>query len=213
MAGRLSDVELYKLYLKWQEGAGAFRCFFRTTNFVSLKHYPDFALESTPLPEQIAEAWKPLLDRMDGYDPGETLFLLDLPGEEAVEAAFLLQNSRKLKPVLTFNNILHPYGLNGSRRYISLLVQCGMRLEKTEPQGYAFFLDQFRFGDYDEADLRKSFNNQYELTEEDLPSREMLAALGYRNIVYFCKGSEKEDIAGYLEYLADGGFSISKEEL
>ncbi|MCX7920595.1 MAG: hypothetical protein N3B21_01015 [Clostridia bacterium] len=211
MKKRLKDIDLYKVYSNWSQGTGVFRCFFRATNFVSLKHYPDFELTGV-LPGENALN-KGVYPVIDAYNPSNTLFILEMPGIQAVETAFLLQKEKGLKPILTFNGIMHPYGLIGSKDYISRLVGCGEFLENTDLKGYVFVLDQQRYAEYSEEEQRKFFNNQYELTEEDLPPLEMLKELNFERVVYIGLGELKEDIDSYLTYLIENGFPVIKEKL
>jgi len=48
MDTNLSQIDLFDVYSKWNIGLEAFKCFCRSTNFVSLKHYPDFQLSKVP---------------------------------------------------------------------------------------------------------------------------------------------------------------------
>ncbi|HEX9061192.1 MAG TPA: hypothetical protein VF941_13510 [Clostridia bacterium] len=191
MGKRLKEIDLYQVYLKWYQGSGVFRCFFRTTNFVSLKHYPDFYLDQGSLDENLNEKILKIIDR---YDVHTSLFFLDLPCEQAISPAYFLQANKSIKPILTFNNVLHPYGLIGTREYISRLILYSDYLEEVEPKGFIFILDNLRFGDYDDKTLRSNFNNQYELTEYDLPYLEMLRELGFERVIYISNGKIKEDI-------------------
>ena len=41
----LCEVDLINVYRKWKRNLGVFRCFFRSSPFVSLKTYDDFILD------------------------------------------------------------------------------------------------------------------------------------------------------------------------
>lgn len=212
MDRKLGDISPYDLYTKWCNGCGVFRCFFRTTNFVSLKHYTDFILMDTATRDFQIEG---LLTIVDRYSFQDTVFVIDLPGEEAVKAAMILQNQRKLKAILTFNNVLHPYGLISSKEYISSLVECGYELETGEIHynGFVFVLDFLRYGQYTDEELRGHFNNQYELADGDLPPADMLKELGYKKLVFICRGDAREDVDCYLDYLDSEGIVVTREVL
>lgn len=210
MFQRLKEVNLQQIYGKWYRETGVFRCFFRSTNFVSLKHFPDFELPPVCFESPLLTR---LVDEVANHDWQNTLFMIDLPGELAVTAAFLLGKYHQLKPVLTFNNILHPFGLVGSQQYISSLLQCGEMLEEYQPKGFVLVLDQLRYGEYDAAALRQFFNNQYEITDYDVPALEMLQALNYEKVVYLYQNAVKEDIDLYLQYLMDGNFSVLRVKI
>lgn len=208
---RLKSFEPYKIYSNWFYGSGPFGCFFRSTNFVSLKHYPDYepdnvSLEDDPLYFRIQRI-------IDGFDIGVTLFILDLPGRETIRQAFFIQENKGLKSILTFNNVLHPNGLVGSEDYISNLVLLGEAIQHDMLHGYIFILDQDRYEEHLDTDLKKFFNNQYDLTEEDLPTFEMLNDLGYKKILYIYTGGIKEDIESYLEYIEENNLEVFKEKL
>lgn len=206
---KLKDFDIKEIYQKWMEGAGAFRCFSKSTNFATLKNYPNIDVCNESFS---SEKYNWFLDEMDKFKLGETLVIIDIPGEEAIEVAYIMQNYRRIKPIITFNNIIHPNQLIGNDGYISNLVLLGSKLNRieNEPLTYGFILDEFRFGDYNEVDFRNNFNNQYEITEGDLPSFEMLKELGFNTVVYFSKNGCKEDIDGYLNYLCENNISVIK---
>ena len=211
MGEYLKDYDVRKIYRRWREGTGPFRCFFRATNFVSLKHYPDFPVSGVPVDQD------PFYHKIDAIvllcDPKTTLMIMDFPALEGIKTAYLLHKYRRIKTVLTFNSPLHPFGLVGGQDYIGYLLGYGELIEHIEPIGYAFLLDQNRFADYTAEDLHRSFNNQYELTDEDLPNLEMLTHLGFSRILYIYSGKEKEDINEYLKYLGEHEFAVTKQRL
>ncbi|MCE1246965.1 MAG: hypothetical protein LWY06_09990 [Firmicutes bacterium] len=226
---KLSETDIRGIYRKWRYGAGPFRCFFRASNFISLKHYPDFILDE-PVSEMadlrsvqdgkdesasagIADLVKSVLSVVEKYDRTTTLFFIDLPGTESIITAYFLRKILKIKPVPVFGNPLHPFGLIGGKKYISALLGYGKLLDNTEGQGYAFIMDWNRYGDYSDDDYKKFFNNQYELIDEDLPSVEMLKELGYNKVVAVCVNNMKEDCEAYLKYLEEQNFPVERESL
>jgi hypothetical protein len=217
MKRNLSSINFYEVFKLWLEGSNYFRCFIRSTNFVFLKHYPDFQLSEVDFePDEI---YKKVSSLIKNYDLQKTLFLLDIPGEKVIKTSFFLQNFDNIKPIITFNNPLHPYSLIGNCDYISALLLYGEKLGHVDPEGYIFALDRDRFGNYDEEDYKKFFNNQYELKEDDLPPVEMLKALGFEKIVYIgleeadCPGSLKEDVEAYLSYLMESKIEVCRERI
>lgn len=210
MGKMLSQVDLLRNYRNWRQGTGVFECFCRTTPFVSLKHYPDMELDlSRPAPPENSR-W---LDSFaDKYTNEETLLVIDLPGETAVRCAFYLQNALCLKPVLLFNNPLHHRGMVGSQDFISTLLAGGENLKPLkQPRGYVLILDYNRYNDYPDDAYREFFNNQYELTEEDLPEVELLAFCGIRRLAVLSAAPLKADLANYLKYLQDQGVEVLVE--
>ena len=211
MDKNLKTINLYDIYSKWFEGTYYFQCFVRATNFVSLKQYPDFLLSSVSVEED--KFYKKLEAIVDSCLSKNTLYFIDLPGAEAIKNGYLLQKNKGIKPVITFNNILHPYGLVGDKEYISSLIGYGELIENEENVTYSFILDNNRYRDYDKEVFKRFFNNQYEMTDEDLPSFEMLQWLGISQCFYLCIEEEKEDMKTYLQYLEDNGIMVLKENL
>jgi hypothetical protein len=208
MGKRLTDVDLYKTYCNWIFGTDGFRCYFRPTNFVSLKHYTDFELIDTkpdhPLVQKVLETAGP-------YDAVETLVIVDLPGNAALDVAYGIRVYGSRRPVLLFNGVLHPNGLIGDKEYISRLLMYGETVFERSTAGFALILDSQRFGEYEDEQYRICFNNQYELGEEDLPSAEMLKEEGCKSILFIHEGCIKEDIDPYLNYLEESGIAVYKE--
>ena len=210
MRKKLSQVDLLHNYRNWRQGTGVFECFCRATPFVSLKHYPDVELAlSRPEPPGHT-GW---LDAFaDKYTNGETLLVLDLTGEIAVRCAFYLQTELGLKPVLLLNSPLHHRGMVGSEDFISTLLAGGENLKPVkQPRGYVLILDYNRYNDYPDDAYREFFNNQYELTEEDLPEVELLAFCGIRRLAVMSAAPLKEDLTSYLKYLQDQGVEVLLE--
>jgi len=206
---RLLQIDLPDVFAHWVQGAGPFTCFVRKTNFVSLKHYRDFALR--PVPIKAGRLYKYLLPRLERLEP-DHLVLLDIPAVEGIRLGYLLQERLRLKPILTFVSPLHTHGLVGGDRYVNALIAYGLLLNPVKPQGFVLILDNQRYlSTVSQGLLRRKFNNQYELTSDDLPSLEMLKALGYSRVTLYHWGEPKEDVGAYLQYLKDN--MIQVEEL
>jgi hypothetical protein len=208
---RLSDADLYSIYCRWRQGSGPFACYVRANNFVSLKHHPDLVLKALPRGKDLL--WSHVSSIIDRRDLAACLLILDLPGADSMRIGCHLQQEKAIKPVLTFTTPLHPHGLIGGAEYISALLLCGESLEPVEPRGFAFILDHERFGPYSDEDLRKCYNNQYELIDEDLPPAEMIKELGFQQILYVHESGVKEDLAHYLEYLTAQGCAVTTEDI
>ncbi len=208
MDTKLSDIDLFQVYSKWNNGLNTFKCFFRSTNFVSLKHFPDFQLNTVP--DDGGEYFKIISSQMEKYSLEETLFIIDITGTEAIRTAFFIRKLFLLAPTLVFNGVLHPFGLIGDSDYISYLLGYGMLIEDINIKGHLVVLDHNRFGEYSDEELKENFNNQYELGEEDLPSVEMLNLLGYNKVVYIYEVDEKEDLECYLEHLSQNNICVDK---
>lgn len=206
----LKDFELYPIYLKWREGSNAFECFLKSTTFVSLKSYPNFSLEEFSISEEENIIYNKVKAIIDEQDTSNTLFLLDVPGHVSVLLGYLLQNNLNIKPILTLNQLFHPYGLVGSKKQISNLLLCGNKLNSINPKGYIFILDSERYLFQSNGTEENFFNNQYETTEEDMPSVELLKDLCYSKAVYIYLDDIKEDINCYLDYLDHFDIKIIK---
>lgn len=206
--GNLQELDFRNIYERWAQGAGPFTCFISKANFVSLKHYPDFALQQPKLQEnRLFRRVGPLL-----HNAGTSnLAIFDIPARTGMRLAYLLQNHLHIKPVLTYLCPLHPFGLVGSRDYINALVGYGLALKPVEPQGYALILDSQRYRSrVSNKTLRNRFNNQYELGPDNLPSVEMLNALVCTRISFYHLEPVMEDTAAYIEHL--GRHKIELEE-
>jgi len=210
-ATRLLQIDLPDVYARWVQGAGPFACFVRKTNFVSLKHYRDFELR--PVSINASSLFKYLLAQLEQLER-DHLVLLDIPAVEGMRLGFLLQNRLKLKPILTYVSPLHTHGLVGGDRYANALIAYGLLLNPVEPQGYVLIMDNQRYlAKVSQRLLRRRFNNQYELTADDLPSLDMLRALGYGRVTLYHRGETKEDVAAYLQYLGENMIQMEKNEI
>ena len=211
MERRLSTIDLYEIYSKWFEGTYYFQCFVRSTNFVSLKQYPDFLLSQVSSNED--DFAIEVQQSVDKYLSKNTLYFFDFPALEGIKTGYFVHKNKKIKPVITFNNILHPNGLIGDKEYINGLIGYGELIENKEIITYSFILDSNRYGNYEKEAYKRFFNNQYEMTNEDLPSYEMLQWLRLNKCIYLYRDEVKEDMDAYLQYLEDSGMDIVKENL
>jgi len=209
----LKDFELYPIYLKWRESTNAFECFLKSTAFVSLKNYPNFTLEELSISEEENIVYNKVKAIIASQNTSNTLFLLDVPGHLSVLLGYLLQNNLNIKPVLTLNHLFHPYGLVGSEKLISNLLVYGNKLTSINPEGYIFILDSGRYLLQSDGTEENFFNNQYETTEEDMPSIDLLKELSYSKAVYIYIDEIKEDINCYLDYLDHFDIKIIKYKI
>lgn len=206
----LKDLELYTIYLKWKDGTKAFECFFKSTPFVSLKNYPNFPLKDLSISEEELILYNKVKGIIEQHNTNNTIFILDISGCKSIKLGYLLQNNFHIKPILTFNLLLHPYGLIGSEDFISNLLLCGNSLKMIKPKGYIFVLDCQRYFAESNGTEENFFNNQYETTEEDMPSVELLTDLCYSKAVYIYMDKIKEDISCYLDYLEHFNIEVYK---
>jgi hypothetical protein len=211
---RLSDADFYDVYRKWRDQTGVFECYVKATCFVSLRHYPDFALHHITarhdaiyrkISECVAsEMEKAKIEKDTKAD--KTLFMLDLPAVKSLPASYLLNQDYKLKPVLTMRQLFHPQGIVGGEAEISALLQFGLCLHGGEPKGFVFVLDSDRHLEYDREVFLAKFNNQYELSVYDLPTLEMLRDTGFTKLLILHSGALKRDMADYVGRIRMQGF-------
>ncbi len=200
----LREIDLRWAYRRWHLLADVFRCFVRATAFTTLQQYPDFQLQSEP---PVSEALKSRLNQiLHAHPPENTLYYVDLSDAQTLEAAAVL-HQQGIAPVLTLKAVLHPHGIVGSKSQISRLLTFPFE-NPPVTKAHGFILDSSRYGKEDRETLRGHFNNQYELTEEDLPAAEMLKHLGIIKCVYLYENDVKEDIASYLAYLKENGLDL-----
>jgi hypothetical protein len=209
----LKDLELYSIYLKWREGTKAFECFLKSATFVSLKNYPNFPLEQLSVSGEENMIYNEVKTIIAEEETSNTIFILDIPGPQSVLLGYLIQNDLNIKPILTLNLLFHPYGLIGSKKLISNLLLCGNNLNNIIPKGYIFLLDNERYLLESNGTEEKFFNNQYETTEEDMPSAELLKELSYSKVVYIYFDRVKEDINCYLDYLDHFDIKVIKHKI
>lgn len=210
MKNELCEVDFYEIYRKWQAGAKEFKCFIRSTNFVSLKNYPNFTLNEITSNED--DGFYEFLNIIDKYKSEESIFLLDISAFESMRLGYLLNKNKNFKSIITFKNPLHPYGLIGNKKYINALINYAEIVNSNEFKGYIFILDYDRYGCYSDDELKQFFNNQYELNYEDLPNVKMLDALHYKNVIYISENQIKEDVQQYLIYLKENEITVFEEK-
>lgn len=205
---RLRDYDLFQNYKKWYNGTGVFKCFVHATPFVTLKHYPDFPLSA--LDAEDGGLIAKVISTYKEYEKTNVLCFVDLPEALSLKVAVSLYKTYSLMPILTIRHIQHPHGLVGNPESISHLLQYGERLDELDCDGYVFVLDSTRYADYEDGVYKERFNNQYELTEFDLPPLEMLTDLGYKKLVFMYQQPMKEDVAEYLEYIRTNGMDVDQ---
>ncbi|NFO02974.1 normocyte-binding protein [Clostridium botulinum] len=191
----LKEVNLREIYKKWKNNLGEFRCFFRSTSFVSLQTYDDFILENYK-----NEPNKEIITKIiDEYNE-EDFILVDLPLDEILDLSLELNNNYFIKPILNINLLFHPFGIVGSKNNISKLINTGIKLNEVKSPKYVMLIPYDRYNE--ELDVKKIYdklNNQYAVTDEDFPSPDILKRLGYNRIVVFTKDNVKEDLMNYID--------------
>jgi len=208
MQKHLKDIDLYQLYKKWYDGCGVFECFVHSTPFVTLKNYPDLMLKDICFEQD--KFTQEVLNIISPYMNPKTLFMIDYNAQLSLKLAYHLQKNFLLKPILTFGHINHPYGLIFDEDTICSFISCSENITDIHNNGFVFILDYLRYSEFSEDIYKSKFNNQYEVTEYDLPVFEMLNDLGYQQVVFLHQGILKEDIKPYLDYLQKNGIQVVK---
>ncbi|HWI60497.1 MAG TPA: hypothetical protein VNT75_01520 [Symbiobacteriaceae bacterium] len=177
----------------WRAGSGALLPYVKSTPFVSLSRFP-VDMDLRPCDAVAVDV---------AVDAGE-LVILDFPGARSVMAGLRLWESHGLWPVVTFPLWFHPHGIVGDAALaFALLLQAP---SAGPSSGWSLLLDSTRYSDDPLTPDR--FNNQYELTEDDLPTVEELRELGVTGVLMVTDGPAKDDLQRYAAYLSQGQVSV-----
>lgn len=197
----LQDVDLRKLYRTWKSGLGPFKGFFRSTPFVSLQTYDNFALKM----ESENKCRQDVVDKIKENLDENNFTIVDLPLNEILDTALVLNNEYSIKPILNINLLFHPFGIVGDRVDISKLIDNGLKLNNINSNKFVMLIPSNRYdSDLEIEYLKDKLNNQYGVGEDDLPYESMLKELKYNGIVILTRGELKEDLRDYIS-------SISKD--
>lgn len=221
-----SQVDLYEIYEKWTRDLGLYKCYFKTTPLASIKQCGDFKLKELEFSDEAKVLYeefygcikqapsKDIDDEVTTYNEvydnvnnKNTLYIFDIPSIACSELAVMLNNELNIKPILVFNHIVHDFGIVGSKELTNNFIVLSSKLENNEAKSFAFMLDYDRYRQED-FNRRDYFNNQYELMEEDLPPLEILKELSINSFRVFLKGTMKDDLKDYIEYLKEGHIDV-----
>ncbi len=195
----LKEVDLRSIYRMWKSNSREFRCFIRSTPFVSLQTYDDLILD-----DYKNEIKKEIVDKILDEYKDEYFIIVDLPLDEILDLSLELNNNYFINPILNINLLFHPFGLVGNRKNISKLINNGIKLNKIKSKKYIMFIPYDRYNE--EVDVKKIYdklNNQYAVGDDDLPSQDVLKKLGYKGAIVFTKSKIKEDLKSYIDYFND----------
>lgn len=199
MRMNLKEADLRKIYRAWKKGLGPYRCFFRSSPFVSLQTYDDFEIINCNY-----EADGKILSSILNENIKEFFVIADFKFDEILDIALKLNNENNIKPILNINLLFHPFGIVGTKKNISRLVSYADKINKINTDEYIMLLPYDR---YDEKiDASKEYdklNNQYAVGFDDLPTVEFLKALGYKGLTIFTKDKVKEDLMKYINYISN----------
>lgn len=207
---RLDKVDWYKIYKKWTMNSGVFEYLFKSSPFVTAKYMENFELnlnKDFSIKEGLREVLKNNIK-------AEKILLVDVDVSLGVKIAINLNNEFKTVPILAYNFLFHPYGVVGNKELIEDLVAASELLGIVEqPKAYAFIIDSSRYIEDINLDDPMVFNNQYEITDEEMPDISTIRKLNIKEVSLLYKGAVKEDIASYLEFLKENDIKISAIDL
>lgn len=206
---KLSNISWYDTYKLWLRNSGYFEYLFKSAPFVSARYLEDFQLGG----RNCFEVSGDLMELVTGYNDGESLIILDTDASEGISFAVALNNQLCIAPILSYNFLFHPYGIVGNKAMLEDLLAASKVLRPIEPHTYAFILDSNRYRSDANIDNPMVFNNQYEITEEEMPDVQILRKLDKKSIAFFYRGNIKEDISCYLEHLKANDFIVYKVNL
>ncbi|SFU69558.1 hypothetical protein SAMN04487886_110610 [Clostridium sp. DSM 8431] len=197
MIMNLKDINLRDNYKKWKKNLGEYRCFFRSTPFVSLKTYSDFVLD-----EYSIKVSDNLVNQVLKEYEDEYFIIVDLNLNEILDLALILNNHYDIKPILNINLLFNDFGLVGTKEHISRLIYCSENLKEIQTKKYIMFIpfDRYR-EEMDDSEKKNKLNNQYAIGFDDLPYEEFLKELGYKGIKIITRGNVKEDLMDYINFL------------
>lgn len=141
------------------------------------------------------------------------LLILDLNESIGIDLAVYLNLNYKIKIIPVFAHIFHENARVGTIELLQKLIETSKIIDNDlNIEKYCLLLDYDRYND-EEYNRKKYFNNQYRLTEEELPSCEELNAYGVDKVSIISKSSLKEDIKEYIAYISDNGVQVKSIEI
>lgn len=195
---KLSEINLIDVYRKWKADLGPFKCYFRSTPFVSLQTYEDFLLIS----EDNNKCTQEILSEISEASSENNFVIVDLPLNKILNLALELNNKYSIKPILNINLLFHSFGIVGNKNDISELIINGLKINPIYSKKFVMLIPYDRYDeDLDIKELKNNLNNQYGIGEDDLPTAEMLKKLGYNSITIFTRSTIKEDLKDYVNFI------------
>lgn len=196
---RLGEIDLRMLYRLWKSNLGPFKCFFRSTPFVSLQTYDDFEL----MENYASKCSEELLNMVLGNCVEHNFLIVDLPFDDILNLALAVNNQYDIKPILNINLLFHPFGVVGDKSNISKMINCGLKLKKINPKKFIMLLPYDRYDDNLKAkNINDKLNNQYAIGDDELPYPVMLRELGYDKVVILTEHKVKEDLGEYANFIS-----------
>ena len=194
----LQEIDLRNIYRIWKSDLGSFEGFFRSTPFVSLQTYDDFRLGEENGNGHDQKVLNIIIENLH-----ENKFLIvDLPLNEILNLALILNNEYSIKPILNINLLFHPFGIIGNKDNINKLINNGLLLKRINTKKFVMLIPYDRYNDeFESNDLKNKLNNQYGIGEDDLPNVNVLKELEYSKVIILTKDNIKEDLNDYVSFI------------
>ena len=152
--------------------------------------------------ENINEYDQKVLDIIIENSNENNFLIIDLPLNEILNLALVLNNEYSIKPILNINLLFHPFGIIGNKDNINKLINNGLKLKKINTKKFVMLIPYDRYNDELESnDLKDKLNNQYGIGEDDLPYVNMLKELEYSKVIILTKDNIKEDLNDYVNFI------------
>lgn len=195
----LKEIDLRKIYGEWKKGLGPYRCFFRSTSFVSLQTYEDFEVVDT-----YEEADKSILSAILNESIEENFIIADFGFNKILDLALQLNNEEGIKPILNVNLLFNSFGLIGTKENINKLISYAGKLKDINMKKAVMLIPYDRYDEkIDVSQVYDKLNNQYAVGFDDLPTAKFLKELGYKGISIITKDKVKEDLMDYVNYISN----------
>lgn len=192
------NMKVYEAYNNLINNAGIFECYVKSTALATLKDYiEEVSEEKIELEHKSIALFNNIKEKIKEYK----VIIIDLEGNISLDLLVLINNNLNIKPILSFNHIYHPFGIIGSLEESELIVKRSLELKNIEPKSYCFVLDYNRYFNEDKKLTNMQFDNQYEITEEELPYEYILKQIDCHKVLIITYKNIKEDLAYYKEYL------------
>lgn len=194
----LQDIDLRNVYTIWKSNLGPFQGFFRSTPFVSLQTYDNFILKE----ENTCQCNRGVLNIIVENCSENNFLIVDLPIDEILDLALVLNNEYFIKPILNINLLFHPFGIIGTKENINKLINNGLNLKEISTEKFVMLIPYDRYNDNWKIDeLKDKLNNQYGISDDDLPGADILKILGYTKITILTINKIKDDLQDYINFI------------
>ncbi|HCW54690.1 MAG TPA: normocyte-binding protein [Clostridium sp.] len=193
----LKEIDFRKIYRTWKKGLGPYRCFFRSSPFVSLQTYDDFKIKDVH-----EEADEKILSLVLNESSDNNFVIADFEFDKILDIALKINNENKIKPILNINLLFHPFGIVGTKDNICRLIKYSDKLIDIKTNKYVMLIPYDRYDEKINMDkMNDKLNNQYSVGFDDLPTVEFLKNLGFEGISIVTRNEIKEDLMDYITYI------------